>query len=182
MYLCGVSLCWFCFAVLFFCYFCFICTGVQIHPEFETAEALAIACIVEFFLDISPSLHYLSFLILISIQYIPFHPCLRRNKRLSIPYCCSLGLTCIRCHMRIFLWSEIEVRHVNFQGKLDPISKGSSVELYTLTRVSSRVYELSHLQGNPVLRTNGIQVQHRYTVQIRVLPWSHFFILFSLII
>lgn len=35
-------------------FFYFLCTGVRIHPEFETAEALAMACIVEFFFGYIP--------------------------------------------------------------------------------------------------------------------------------
>lgn len=69
--------------VLLCCVLCFyfICTGIRIHPEFETAEALAMACIVKFFfLDISPSLHYLSFLILINIKYILFMSHARKKK------------------------------------------------------------------------------------------------------
>lgn len=65
-------------------FFYFICTGVRIHLEFETAEALAIACIVDFFLDISPSLHYLSFLILINIQYILSMSQARERKKSQI--------------------------------------------------------------------------------------------------
>ena len=85
-------------------FFYFICTGVRIHLEFETAEALAIACIVDFFLDISPSLHYLSFLILINIQYIlSMSQARERKKKSNFPYYFLLGLTFIRCHVRIFL-------------------------------------------------------------------------------
>lgn len=65
-------------------FFYFICTGVRIHLEFETAEALAIACIVDFFLDISPSLHYLSFLIFINIQYILSMSQARERKKSQI--------------------------------------------------------------------------------------------------
>jgi hypothetical protein len=121
------------------------------------------------FLDISPSLHYLSFLILISIQYIPSMSQARHKAKHSVLFYCSLDLTCVRRYVRIFLRSEIEVRHINFQGKLDPMSKGSSVELYTLPWVSGRVYSVRiiTLQCNSTLGTpTEYQVQHRYSHRI----------------